>query len=209
MSAPETELCAKPREWPNSCAATAKRLVPERKQREAFQSSDLALSLRLFLLSSTIFLVVLSPVSSSKFLSFSFFFFFAKQTKFKQLAREKRAFFPILRGDRWQNVNQRTKRTTRRFLGKLPRYELSSRLVAIHTYILRNVDVNSSLAAIYRQSSALNQKPALEDEHENKWNGLRSSSEGTRDPRVPIFSPIFFSQFNKYSHSFFFLIRAE
>lgn len=29
MSAPGTELCANPSEWPNSCAATAKRLVPE------------------------------------------------------------------------------------------------------------------------------------------------------------------------------------
>lgn len=105
MSAPETELCAKPREWPNSCAATAKRLVPERKQREAFQSSDLALSLRLFLLSSTIFLVVLSPVSSSKFLSFSFFLLFFCEADQIQAACTREA--SIFSHPAWRQVAKR------------------------------------------------------------------------------------------------------
>lgn len=51
MSAPETELCAKPREWPNSCAATAKRLVPER-QKNRFKLRPIT---RLFILLSILF----------------------------------------------------------------------------------------------------------------------------------------------------------
>lgn len=66
--------------------------------------------------------------------------------------------------------------------------------VAIHTYILRNLDVNSSWLR-YTGSQVLLIKSLLEDEHENKWNGLRSSSEGTRDCRDSryIFTDILFT----------------
>ena len=148
---------------------------------------------RLFLLPSTSISSSLVPNFSSSFTSFlrekrrvAHCWETKRRSRRNSSSYHERFFLSC--GGRWRNVDQRTKGAIRsaNFLVTNLRRD-----TYLHT--LESRAVNSSWLR-YTGSQVLLIKSLLEDEHENKWNGLRSSSEGTRDSRDSryIFNDILF-----------------